>query len=683
MTEVAFIVKKAFGDSIGEIIYITDSTIALCWVHNIAKRLRVYVLNRVETIRRMMEWTTGEEEVPLYHIDGPSNVADLLTKEHILSIRDVSTGSEWQAGKSWMRLDTNKMPLKQYSDLTVTPIIENEIDAECFDNLLSPTAFHQLFVQYSEPIFVAAVTTGRVNYELIVDPIRFGWFRALRIVKYVLKFVQKLKTKYILTTTPIDIQDCDAENVFIRYESAVIRDTLKPGTLQNFRDQDGIIYFQGRITEENPFRTHDLGKIPFLDVHEFTGKVPVLLVDSPILYAYILAIHTRILPHAGVEITMKTLSKKFKVQGNVRGLIKKIRGDCTRCAMILKKTVELEMSAHPAPRTILAPPFYSVMIDIAYGFPAKAFKSARIKVKVYALVIVCLMSGATSILAMEGIETQDVAQALEKHSCRHGVPAEAYIDQGTQLKALESAKFSIKDLETQMDDSLGIKIIASNAKAHEERGRVERKIRTLRNTLERLGVRANHSRTTLQWDYLFTKIANSIDDLPLARGDTSNVSSLGYEIITANRLKLGRNNSRSLGESGVKFDNSPKFQRIMENNRAIYQEWLQLYIDNIHNLTVKPSKWSVNTRKPCVDDIVLFTLNDSGYGKENITWKLGRVIETKERKVKITFAGNSTGSKIPKMHILQRNPRDVSILFSTEEFNINTNLHFQDVINNK
>ena len=249
MTEVAFIVKKAFGESIGEIIYITDSTIALCWVHNIAKRLRVYVLNRVETIRRMMEWTTGDEEVPLYHIDGASNLADLLTKQHTLSINDVSTGSEWQTGKPWMKLDTDKMPLKQYSDLTVTPIIENEIDAECFDHLLSPTAFHQLFVQYSEPTFIAAVAIGRVHYELLVDPIRFGWFRALRIIKYVLKFIQRLKSKGISSNYPINIQDCDAENVFIKYESAVIRDTLKPGVLQNFRDQDGIIYFQGRITE--------------------------------------------------------------------------------------------------------------------------------------------------------------------------------------------------------------------------------------------------------------------------------------------------------------------------------------------------------------------------------------------------------------------------------------------------
>ena len=111
----------------------------------------------------------------------------------------------------------------------------------------------------------------------------------------------------------------------------------------------------------------------------------------------------------------------------------------------------------------------------------------------------------------------------------------AYIVQGTQLKALEHAKFSIKDLGTQVEDSLGIRIVVSNAKSHEERGRVERKIRTLRDTLERLGVRSDQSRTVLQWDYLFT-IANSIDDLPLARGDTSNVSVLGYEIITANHL---------------------------------------------------------------------------------------------------------------------------------------------------
>ena len=102
MTDVAFIVKKALGDSVEEIIYVTDSTIALCWVHNNNKRLRIFVLNRVETIRRMIEWTTGDQIIPLFRIYGTTNLADLLTKEHILGVEDVSTGSEWQAGRETM-----------------------------------------------------------------------------------------------------------------------------------------------------------------------------------------------------------------------------------------------------------------------------------------------------------------------------------------------------------------------------------------------------------------------------------------------------------------------------------------------------------------------------------------------------------------------------------------------------
>ena len=68
------------------------------------------------------------------------------------------------------------------------------------------------------------------------------------------------------------------------------------------------------------------------------------------------------------------------------------------------------------------------MIDIAYGFAGNMFKRARTKINIYALVIVCMMSGATNVLALEGIETQDVAQALERHSSRYGVPADVYID---------------------------------------------------------------------------------------------------------------------------------------------------------------------------------------------------------------------------------------------------------------
>lgn len=101
---------------------------------------------------------------------------------------------------------------------------------------------------------------------------------------------------------------------------------------------------------------------------------------------------------------------------------------------------------------------------------------------------ICLLSGAMNIMALEGIETQDVCAALERHSKRYGVPGFIFADNGTQLKALQYARFFIRDLETQGQDNLGIKIVVSNAKAHSERVRVERRIHVLGESLEKLVV---------------------------------------------------------------------------------------------------------------------------------------------------------------------------------------------------
>ena len=108
------------------------------------------------------------------------------------------------------------------------------------------------------------------------------------------------------------------------------------------------------------------------------------------------------------------------------------------------------MASHPRARTIIAPPFYSSMIDIAFGFKGQPFKRSRSTIKVYALICVCLVTGATSIMAMEGLETQDVVSALERHASRHGIPKDIYVDNGTQLLALKDVRFSIRDIDARL-----------------------------------------------------------------------------------------------------------------------------------------------------------------------------------------------------------------------------------------
>ena len=239
-------------------------------------------------------------------------------------------------------------------------------------------------------------------------------------------------------------------------------------------------------------------------------------------------------------------------------------------------------------------------------------------------------------------------------------------------------KFNYKDVDARLYDSMGASVHPSTAKAHNERGRVERRIGVIRSTLERLGIKTTSPMTALQWETVFSKIASKLDDLPLAKGNTSNVSAVGFEIITPNRLKLGRNNNRSLDGAGIKVELNPNFTRILERNRGVYQDWLQMFIDNIHLLTFKPDLWRNSSRLPIMDDIVLFVYNDSGHGKESIDWKVGRIVAVKDKKVSISFLGGEGNAKSRKLHTLERSIRDVSIVFSSDEFMINTVDHYEE-----
>ena len=88
--------------------------------------------------------------------------------------------------------------------------------------------------------------------------------------------------------------------------------------------------------------------------------------------------------------------------------------------------------------------------------------------------------------------------------------------------------------------------------------------------------------TALQWETLFSKVVNTSDNLPITKGNATATGNLGSEIITANRIKLGRKNFRSLGGDGIHIDLNTDAAKILENNRLIYICWYQLYIDSIH-----------------------------------------------------------------------------------------------------
>ena len=111
---------------------------------------------------------------------------------------------------------------------------------------------------------------------------------------------------------------------------------------------------------------------------------------------------------------------------------------------------------------------------------------------------------------------------------------------------------------------------------------MEAKVKIIRSMMEKLSINNSHAMTALSWQTLFSKIASDIDNVPICRGNASNAADFGFEIITPNRLKIGRNNFRSLEDSFV-LSGATEVE-LLEAYRKIQTVWYQILLDRLHYL---------------------------------------------------------------------------------------------------
>ncbi len=95
---------------------------------------------------------------------------------------------------------------------------------------------------------------------------------------------------------------------------------LKPAEMERFVTDEGRVYDEGRLSPEYQIREQDLDHVGFLDKHVILGRIPVVLPDSPVLYSYLMYVHTKTSIHASLETTVKEIHRKMRV---VKGLTKR------------------------------------------------------------------------------------------------------------------------------------------------------------------------------------------------------------------------------------------------------------------------------------------------------------------------------------------------------------------------
>ena len=126
--------------------------------------------------------------------------------------------------------------------------------------------------------------------------------------------------------------------------------------------------------------------------------------------------------------------------------------------------------------------------------------------------------------------------------------------------------------------------------------------------------------SVLQWETISAEISNAINDLALAPGNIVGDFEQ-MDLITLNRLLLGRNNDKS-PVSPMKI--SASTQKIIEENKKIFSSWFEAWlISHVPKLTHQP-KWFRSDRDIKICDVVLFTKKD---GSISTTYQYGMVHE--------------------------------------------------------
>ena len=667
------VVRKAFSRHHQRAYKFTDSQIVLYWICNEERPLNQWVRNRVIEIRRFSSLSAWS------YIKSSDTIADLGTRRcYDLDILKPDSpwfkGYEWMTGHHFPSLKPKEIKLNLQERQEVTKEVQQSHEQSAHI-VKWETEEITKFYQFS---------------SYLIDPNFHRFSTVCRILALVIKFVANLKsaTKNSMVTDVPSKRYRSKKSFIINSniinEAAVVNENLlsqaktyfykkatneierfsSPSQYQHIsQKKNHILYYTGRILPEDSVTIVGKATKAMLDLTSTTFAVPLLHNNSPITFSIINEVHWHhpSAAHSGIETTHRCLLKQVYIM-NSRKLLKSIRTSCERCRYLMKKTIGVKMGPISQHNVMIAPPFYSTQVDLCGPFLAFSLHQKRKTIKIWLLVFCCSTTTTVSIKVMEDYSSTSFIEAFIRLSCEVGYPKTLLTDEGSQLlKGCDVMRLNFQDLRWKLSTNFQVSFESCPVGGHNMHGRVERKIREIRRSLEK--TMATHRLSILQWETLASSTSNSINNQPLAiRGIQGDFEMI--DLLTPNRLRLGRNNERSPTDM-LQVSCS---DRILEQNKAIFDAWFEVWLNShVPQLMFTP-KWfksDVDTKK---GDIVLFLKSDS---KLSSHYHFGMVesVET------------SRDGKVRRCQVRYRNANETVDRFTSRAIRSLVVIHHMDEIN--
>ena len=636
---------------------VTDSQVALHWINCTNSALKMWVRNRVVEIRRLSEPSEW------YYVKSENMIADLGTRKGA-NIEDIGPDSVWNRGLPWMRDEESNFPLKSVDDIVLSTREKADANKERIleENIDSPFCNTGT---YSMTKYVPSEVGERFKFSnYIINPTKYRFRTVVRILGLVFLFIEKINNKckgnrhfdflkkrqfsqhtlnqgngeYCVSPVNISSHATGKPKVAVIYLSEDILRTarcyfFRKATLevQHFVDKkkyerhsvwkDEILYFTGRILPmqeiEGKLNLSDVS----LDLAGSTFCVPIIDARSPIAYAIVTETHwyDPDVSHGGVESVLRYCQKTAYIIGG-RELVKSIKKECAKCRILHKKGVRVAMGPVGENNLKVAPPFYCSQVDICGPFNAYSPVNKRVTLKIWLVIFCCSVTGAVDSRVMENYTTDSFMSAFVRFACRFGYPKIIMPDEGSQLvKGCQDMILSFSDIWHKMNVEYGVDFKTCPVGAHYVHGKVERKIRDIKLSIVKNVGKSRLS--VLQWETLGQLISNSINNMPIGLGSKSELLE-NLDILTPNRLILGRNNNRN---PTAPLEISHDFRKIIESNNKIFDSWFKQWLISYVPTLVEKPKWFFTERNICVGDIVLFLKSEREFDRQ---YQYGIVVKT-------------------------------------------------------
>ena len=219
---------------------------------------------------------------------------------------------------------------------------------------------------------------------------------------------------------------------------------------------------------------------------------------------------------------------------------------------------------------------------------------------------------------------------------------------------------NFSDIKHNLSVEFGVEFKACPVGAHYVHGKVERKIQRI----------SNNRLSIIQWETLGQQVANSVNNLPIGLGNKTECIEI-LDLITPNRLLLGRNNNRG-PTAPLILSNDVK--RIVETNANIFRMWFKGWLVSYVPTLVPRPKWHQNDRSISKGDIVLFLKSEQEFDQQyqyGIVTSVSLGKDGHIRTAEIEYQNHSEGVK----RRTERGVRDLVVIHLIDELGLNRELY--------